>query len=138
MNIQSVASIQFESLFSIGQYVVLNYFSFVVRFLVASPLSDMNDHRIVLGYTNTKLVVFQIGCTIAQNIASLIGFRSSAGMRGSSCSSLGVDMIADLFSIEELGMATAISIQGPLMGPNVGPSTRGLIGASHIAWRGVA
>jgi MFS family permease len=57
-----------------------------------------------------------------------------AGMGGAGCITLGAGLIADLFPIEQRGLATAMWSCGPLIGPVVGPIAGGFIGET-IGWR---
>lgn len=55
-------------------------------------------------------------------------------MGGAGCLTLGAGLIADLFPIEQRGMATALWSCGPLIGPVAGPIAGGFIGET-IGWR---
>ena len=90
----------------------------------------------MLGAANWFLVVWQIGCALAQNIETLIICRFFAGIGGSGCITLGAGVIADLMPIEKRGMATSIWAMGPLMGPVVGPFAGGFLG-EEVGWRWV-
>jgi len=104
--------------------------------LVLAPLSEIYGRRIVLSCANWFFVVWQIACALAPNIGSLIVFRFLAGIGGSGCLTLGAGVIADLFIVEERGLATSIWSLGPLFGPAVGPICGGFI-AEQIGWRWV-
>jgi MFS family permease len=90
----------------------------------------------VLSCANWFFVIWQIGCALAPNIASLIVFRFLAGIGGSGCLTLGAGVVADLFPVEKRGMATSIWALGPLIGPVAGPICGGFIGET-IGWRWV-
>jgi MFS family permease len=64
----------------------------------------------------------------------MIVFRFFAGIGGSGCLTLGAGVIADMFIVEERGLATSIWSLGPLFGPVVGPICGGFI-AQQIGWR---
>ncbi len=81
-------------------------------------------------------MVWQLGCALAPNIGLLIFFRFLAGIGGSGCLTLGAGVIADLFVVEERGLATSIWSLGPLFGPVVGPICGGFI-AQQAGWRWV-
>ncbi|KAJ6155605.1 hypothetical protein N7470_006171 [Penicillium chermesinum] len=102
--------------------------------LLLAPLSEIYGRRIVLSCANWFLVIWQIGCALSPNIASLIIFRLLAGMGGSGCLTLGAGVIADLFPVEQRGLATAIWSLGPLVGPTIGPLAGGFMGET-IGWR---
>ncbi|KAH0828296.1 putative transporter [Fonsecaea pedrosoi] len=104
--------------------------------LVLAPLSEIYGRRIVLCGANIFFVVWQIGCALAPNVGGLIAFRFLAGIGGSGCLTLGAGVIADLFVVEERGLATSIWSLGPLFGPVVGPICGGFV-AQQIGWRWV-
>ncbi|CEJ60542.1 Putative Synaptic vesicle transporter SVOP [Penicillium brasilianum] len=104
--------------------------------LVIAPMSEIYGRRIVLSCANWFFVVWQIGCALAPNIQTLIISRLFAGMGGAGCLTLGAGLIADLFPVEQRGMATALWSCGPLIGPVAGPIAGGFIGET-IGWRWV-
>ncbi|KAJ5573636.1 uncharacterized protein N7459_008063 [Penicillium hispanicum] len=104
--------------------------------LLLAPMSEVYGRRIVLSCANWFLVVWQIGCALAPNIAALIVCRLFAGIGGSGCLTLGAGVIADLFPTEQRGLATSVWSLGPLIGPVVGPIAGGFIGET-IGWRWV-
>jgi multidrug resistance protein len=104
--------------------------------LILSPLSEIYGRRPVLNYSNAFLTVWQLAGALAPNLGSLIVFRFLAGLGGSACLSIGGGVIADLFPIEQRGLAQAIFVLGPLFGPVVGPIIGGFI-AERAGWRWV-
>ncbi|RDW72714.1 MFS transporter [Aspergillus mulundensis] len=104
--------------------------------MLLAPLSEIYGRRIVLSCANWFFVVWQIGCALAPNLASLIIFRLLAGAGGSGCITLGAGVIADLFPVHQRGLATSLWSLGPLMGPVIGPIAGGFVGES-IGWRWV-
>ncbi|KAH1712297.1 hypothetical protein KXX60_006457 [Aspergillus fumigatus] len=102
--------------------------------LILAPLSEIYGRRIVLSFANWFFVVWLVGCALAPNIESLIVFRFLCGIGGCGCITLGAGLIADLFPVEQRGMATSIWSLGPLVGPVAGPICAGFIGES-IGWR---
>ncbi|GAD96374.1 MFS multidrug transporter, putative [Paecilomyces variotii No. 5] len=104
--------------------------------LILAPLSEIYGRRVVLSAANWFFVVWQIGCALAPNIASLIVFRFFAGIGGAGCITLGAGVIADLFPIEQRGKATSIWGVGPLIGPVIGPICGGFVG-EDLSWRWV-
>ncbi|KAB8217614.1 major facilitator superfamily domain-containing protein [Aspergillus novoparasiticus] len=109
---------------------------YVLGPLILAPLSEIYGRRIVLSISNWFFVVWQIGCALAPNIASLIVFRLFAGMGGSACLTLGAGVIADLFEPQQRGKATSIWGVGPLIGPVAGPIAGGFLG-EEVGWRWV-
>lgn len=102
--------------------------------LLLASMSEIYGRRPVLFGANVFFCVWQIGCALAPNLASLIIFRFLAGIGGSGCLTIGGGVIADLFRTEKRGMATAIYSLGPLFGPVVGPICGGFI-AARAGWR---
>jgi multidrug resistance protein len=97
-------------------------------------MSEIYGRRIVLSCANWFLVLWHIGCALAPNIETLIICRMFAGIGGAGCITLGAGLIADLFPIEQRGLATAMWSCGPLIGPVVGPIAGGFMGET-IGWR---
>ncbi|KAL2811963.1 major facilitator superfamily domain-containing protein [Aspergillus granulosus] len=104
--------------------------------LLLAPLSEIYGRRVVLSASNWFFVIWQIGCALAPEIASLIVFRFFAGIGGCGCLTLGAGVIADLFPTHQRGLATSIWSLGPLLGPVVGPIAGGFVGES-LGWRWV-
>jgi len=109
---------------------------YVIGPLILAPLSEIYGRRFVLTGANAFFCVWQIGCALAPNLASLIIFRFLAGIGGSGCLTIGGGVIADLFNADRRGLATAVYSLGPLFGPVVGPICGGFI-AQQIGWRWV-
>lgn len=101
-----------------------------------SPLSEMYGRQIVLNFSNLLLSVWQIGCALSPNMASLIVFRFLAGLGGSACLAVGGGIIGDLFPLHQRGKANALFTTGPLFGPVIGPIIGGFI-AQRADWRWV-
>lgn len=99
-------------------------------------MSEIYGRRIVLSAGNWFFVVWQIGCALAPNVATLIVCRLFSGIGGSACLTLGAGVIADLFSVQQRGKATALWAMGPLIGPVVGPIAGGFLGEA-AGWRWV-
>ncbi|KAL3473870.1 major facilitator superfamily domain-containing protein [Aspergillus californicus] len=104
--------------------------------MLLAPLSEIYGRRIVLSCANWFFVIWQVGCALAPDIASLIVFRFFGGVGGCGCITLGAGVIADLFPVHQRGLATSIWSMGPLLGPVVGPITGGFVGQS-LGWRWV-
>ncbi|KAJ5908419.1 hypothetical protein N7495_001101 [Penicillium taxi] len=104
--------------------------------LLLAPLSEIYGRKIVLNCANWFFVLWQIGCALAPDITSLIIFRLLAGIGGSGCLTLGAGVIADIFPIQQRGLAASLWSLGPLVGPIVGPVAGGFMG-EEIGWRWV-
>ncbi|KOS36986.1 hypothetical protein ACN38_g12244 [Penicillium nordicum] len=118
--------------FSVSVFVL----GFTVGPLILSPLSEIYGRQPVLNVMDVFITLWQIGCALAPNIASLIVFRFLAGVGGSACLSVGGGVIADLFPIHQRGKANAMFTIGPLIGPVLGPLLGGFI-SQRAGWRWV-
>ncbi|KAL4912974.1 major facilitator superfamily domain-containing protein [Aspergillus aurantiobrunneus] len=118
--------------FSVSIYLL----GYTIGPMVLAPLSEIYGRRLMLSCANWFFVVWQVGCALAPNIAGLIIMRFLAGMGGSGCITMGAGVIADLFPVNQRGLATSIWSMGPLMGPVVGPIIGGFVGQS-LGWRWV-
>lgn len=135
---------------------------YVVGPLFLAPLCEIYGRAPVLRYSNIFFCLWQIGCALAPNIASLIVFRFLAGLGGAGClvrvqfcfkpmamnflmarqnkyadsllQSLGGGVISDLFPPAGRGFAMGLWSLGPLFGPTVGPIIGGFV-AETIGWR---
>lgn len=102
--------------------------------LILAPLSEIYGRHIVLNCSNAFLTIWQLGCALAPNIGSLVIMRFLGGIGGSACLGIGGGVIADLFPIQQRGLANAMFVVGPLFGPVVGPIIGGFI-AQEAGWR---
>ncbi|CAI7621947.1 unnamed protein product [Penicillium viridicatum] len=118
--------------FSVSVFVL----GFTLGPLILSPLSEIYGRQPVLNIMDVFFTLWQIGCALAPNIASLIVFRFLAGVGGSACLSVGGGVIADLFPIHQRGKANAMFTIGPLIGPVLGPLLGGFI-SQRAGWRWV-
>ncbi|KAH8655467.1 major facilitator superfamily domain-containing protein [Xylariales sp. PMI_506] len=107
---------------------------FAVGPLLLSPMSELYGRQTVFNTSNVVMTLFQIGCALSPNIGALIAFRFLTGAGGSGCLSVGGGIIADMFPIEQRGMANAMFTMGPLFGPVLGPILGGFI-AQRAGWR---
>ncbi|KAL7941937.1 major facilitator superfamily domain-containing protein [Trichoderma barbatum] len=119
---------------SLGVTAYLFGYGFGPLFL--SPLSEIYGRRIILSLATSVFVLFQIGCALAPNFASIIVFRLLTGLGGSGCLTIGGGVVSDLFESEQRGLAMAIFSAGPLFGPVLGPICGGFI-AQGAGWRWV-
>lgn len=120
----------------VSMSVSIYLIGYTVGPLLLAPLSEIYGRRVVLSAGNWFFVVWQIGCALAQNIETLIICRLLAGIGGSACLTLGAGVIADLFSVQQRGKATALWAMGPLIGPVAGPIAGGFL-SQAAGWRWV-
>ncbi|KXG51270.1 Major facilitator superfamily domain, general substrate transporter [Penicillium griseofulvum] len=100
---------------------------FAVGPLLWSPLSEIIGRRPVYIISLGLYVIFNIPCALAPNIGCLLACRFLCGVFSSSGLSLAGGTIADIWSIEERGMAIAYFAAAPYCGPVLGPIVTGWI-----------
>ncbi|CAI7626316.1 unnamed protein product [Penicillium viridicatum] len=93
---------------------------FAVGPLLWSPLSEIIGRRPVYIISLTLYVIFNIPCALSPNIGGLLVCRFLCGVFSSSGLSLAGGTIADIWSIEERGMAIAYFAAAPYCGPVLG------------------
>lgn len=94
---------------------------YIIGPLFLAPLSELYGRSIFYHASNVVCVVFNIACAAAPNLGSVIVFRFFAGMAASCPITLGSGTIADMIPPERRGLAMAIWMIGPLIGPAIGP-----------------
>jgi multidrug resistance protein len=100
---------------------------FAVGPLLWSPLSEIIGRRIVYIISLTLYLIFNIPCALSPNIGGLLVCRFLCGVFSSSGLSLAGGTIADIWSIEERGMAIAYFAAAPYCGPVLAPIVCGWI-----------
>jgi multidrug resistance protein len=100
---------------------------FAVGPLLWSPLSEIIGRRPVYIISLALYVIFNIPCALAPNIGCLLACRFLCGVFSSSGLSLAGGTIADVWNIEERGMAIAFFAAAPYCGPVIGPIVTGWI-----------
>lgn len=100
---------------------------FAVGPLLWSPLSEIIGRRPVYIISLGLYTIFNIPCALSPNIGGLLVCRFLCGVFSSSGLSLAGGTIADIWSIEERGMAIAYFAAAPYCGPVIGPIVTGWI-----------
>ena len=100
---------------------------FAVGPLLWSPLSEVIGRQLVYIISLGLYTLFNIPCALSPNIGGLLVSRFLCGVFSSSGLSLAGGTIADIWSIEERGMAIAFFAAAPYCGPVVGPIVTGWI-----------
>ena len=100
---------------------------FAVGPLLWSPLSEIIGRRPVYIISLALYVIFNIPCALSPNIGGLLVCRFLCGVFSSSGLSLAGGTIADVWDIEDRGMAIAYFAAAPYCGPVVGPIVTGWI-----------
>ncbi|KAI1487791.1 major facilitator superfamily transporter [Biscogniauxia mediterranea] len=102
--------------------------------LMWAPLSEMYGRQLMFFISYMALTAFNAGAAGARNIQTLIILRFFAGTFGSSPLTNSGGVIADMFSAQERGLATAIFATAPFLGPSIGPIAGGFLGQAG-GWR---
>lgn len=100
---------------------------FAVGPLLWSPLSEIIGRRPVYIISFALYTIFQIPCALSPNIGGLLACRFLSGVFSSSGLSLAGGTIADIWNLEERGMAIAYFAAAPYCGPVLGPIVAGWI-----------
>ncbi|KIX93067.1 uncharacterized protein Z520_11124 [Fonsecaea multimorphosa CBS 102226] len=100
---------------------------FAVGPLLWSPLSEIIGRRPVYIISLFLYTIFNIPCALSPNIGGLLVSRFLCGVFSSSGLSLAGGTIADIWNIEERGMAIAYFAAAPYAGPVIGPIVAGWI-----------
>ncbi|KAJ5671916.1 Major facilitator superfamily domain general substrate transporter [Penicillium longicatenatum] len=100
---------------------------FAVGPLLWSPLSEIIGRRPVYIVSFALYTIFQIPCALSPNIGGLLASRFLCGVFSSSGLSLAGGTIADVWNLEERGMAIAYFAAAPYCGPVLGPIVAGWI-----------
>jgi multidrug resistance protein len=100
--------------------------------LLWSPASEIFERRPVYIISLSLYVIFNIPCALSPNIGGLLVFRFLCGVFSSSTLSLAGGTIADIWDIEERGMAIAYFTAAPYCSPVIGLIVSGWINvATH-------
>jgi multidrug resistance protein len=102
-------------------------FGFAVGPLLWSPLSEIIGRRPVYIISLALYTIFNIPCALSPNIGGLLVGRFLCGVFSSSGLSLAGGTIADIWNIEERGMAIAYFAAAPYCGPVLRPIVCGWI-----------
>ncbi|KAJ9615270.1 spermine transporter [Cladophialophora chaetospira] len=100
---------------------------FAVGPLLWSPLSEIIGRRPVYIVSLALYTIFNIPCALSPDIGGLLACRFLCGVFSSSGLSLAGGTIADIWNIEERGMAIAYFAAAPYAGPVIGPIVAGWI-----------
>lgn len=104
--------------------------------LIIAPMSEIYGRTVVYHVCNVGLIAFLVGCALAPDLNTLIGFRFLSGIFGACPMSNGGGSIADMVSQEHRAVAMSAFSIGPLLGPIVGPVAGGFLAAAK-GWRWV-
>ncbi|PWW75238.1 MFS general substrate transporter [Tuber magnatum] len=121
----------------LGSFVVSIYvLGFAFGPLVLAPASELWGWQIVYNISNLGFLLCTIGCAEARRLGMLAAFRFLAGAFGAAPLTIGGGSVTDVFAVQERGVAMAILIFGPLLGPVIGPVGSGFL-IEAAGWRSV-
>ncbi|TID16663.1 hypothetical protein CANINC_004115 [Pichia inconspicua] len=101
-----------------------------------SSLSERHGRRSIYIVSFILYLCFTIGCALAPNINTLIGFRVLSGGCAASVQSVGAGTIGDLYPVTQRGAAMGLFYLGPLAGPLLSPIIGGAITSNpKFGWR---
>ncbi|KAM0812443.1 putative Major facilitator superfamily (MFS) profile domain-containing protein [Seiridium cardinale] len=109
---------------------------FAIGPVVWGPLSELHGRRIVFLSTYLAFTLFTAGCAAAPNVEGLVVMRFLAGAFGSSPLTIAGGVLADIWPVEQRGLAMIFFSSAPLFGPALGPVVGGFLG-ENAGWRWV-
>lgn len=102
--------------------------------LILAPLSEVYGRLIIYSVTNVLYVIFTVACGVSTDLTMMIVWRFLAGCVGSAPLAIGAGTIADLFPLEQRGLALSLFSLGPIAGPAIGPVIGGFLSQAK-GWR---
>lgn len=100
---------------------------FAIGTLLWSPLSEIIGRRPVYIISLRFHVIFYIPCALSPNIGGLLVSRFMCGVFASSGLSLAGGAIADIWNVDERGLAIAYFAEAPSCGSFLGPVVCGWV-----------
>ncbi|KAJ8102607.1 major facilitator superfamily domain-containing protein [Lipomyces tetrasporus] len=102
--------------------------------LVFAPMSEVYGRNVVYIGSWIPFMLFQIGCALSKNAATLLVSRLISGIAGSSPLSNAGGTLGDIWTPAERGDAMSFFTLAPFMGPVFGPIVGGFL-AEYVSWR---
>ncbi|KAE8382758.1 major facilitator superfamily domain-containing protein [Aspergillus bertholletiae] len=122
---------------TLSSFIVSIYLvGFAVGPLFLAPLSEIYGRLRVYQLGTLIFMIWNIAGAVAPNVGALLAFRLLAGISGSGPVTLGAGSVADMFALQERGVAMSIYGLGPLLGPVIGPIAGGYLSQAQ-GWRWV-
>ncbi|KAB8071715.1 major facilitator superfamily domain-containing protein [Aspergillus leporis] len=107
---------------------------FVLGPLSFAPLSSVRGRDMIFRLVLGLFVVFQTGCALAPNIASMIVFRFFSGFFGSPTVTNSGGSITDLWPQDNRSVPLALFSAASFLGPVIAPTVGGFI-CQYTLWR---
>ncbi|KAH3676325.1 hypothetical protein WICPIJ_009135 [Wickerhamomyces pijperi] len=114
--------------------VTLLVIGFGVGPLIFAPLSEEIGRKWVYCSTLGLAVIFIIPCAVAQNIGTLLVCRFLDGIFFSAPMTLIGGNLAEMWTVDQRGVAMSVFSAAPFIGPSLGPLIGGFIG-DRVGWR---
>ncbi|KAF7347942.1 putative mfs-multidrug-resistance transporter [Mycena venus] len=105
--------------------------------LLFGPLSETYGRRPIFIYPFAVYTLFQIGCALAKNTATMLVLRFLGGMFASAPLTNSGGVISDIWDAGTRGRALAFFTLAPFAGPTLGPTVAGFIATSGTNFRWV-
>lgn len=138
-SIISPATYQLEREFAVNEVVALlplSLYVFALAFgpVVGGPLSETLGRRPVYIGTTVCGALFTVGCAVTHSFAALCVLRFLAGFCWGPCLAIGSGSIVETFGPKSRGLAMAVFILMPFLGPGLGPIL-GSFAVNRQGWR---
>ncbi|KAK7449165.1 hypothetical protein VKT23_013315 [Stygiomarasmius scandens] len=99
------------------------------------PLSETFGRKPVFIVTFFVYTMFQIGCALANNTASILVFRFIGGTFAAGPLANSGAVIGDIWDASTRGKALSLFTIAPFVGPAIGPSISGYFLVAGVSWR---
>ncbi|EIN07969.1 MFS general substrate transporter [Punctularia strigosozonata HHB-11173 SS5] len=103
--------------------------------LIWAPGSELFGRRPIFILSLFLFMIFQIGCALAQNIATIIVIRFLTGVFSASPLTNAGGVIADIWDPINRGAAMSTFTASVFLGPIIGPFIGGFLTTSYLTWR---
>lgn len=138
-SIVSPAQVQFMREFNVGEVVALlplSLYVFALAFgpVVGGPLSESYGRLPVYQGTCVVGLLFTVGAALVHNFGGLCFLRFMAGFSWGTSLAIGSGTIVEMYHPKQRGLAMALFILMPFLGPGVGPII-GAFAVSRQGWR---
>ncbi|MDR2108186.1 MAG: MFS transporter [Coriobacteriales bacterium] len=128
-------TVYFQTSESIVNLTLVVFFVFqLLGMLVFGPVSDRYGRKPILLIGASAYILTSLGCTLAQNIGVLIGFRALQAFAVGAATSMATALVKDCFigrtRENVLVLVQAVFILGPIIAPVIGAQT-----LQFFSWR---
>lgn len=103
--------------------------------LIWGPLSERLGRKPVFVVSVFMYTIWNMGCALAKNTASILVFRFLGGVFGAAPLTNSGGIIADVWDAKARGIALSFFSIAPFAGPAIGPIVSGAIQVRMASWR---